>query len=183
MERNDTLEVLTTYASGVEAGFAQQILKEAGIEATLGNEAASTNLSHFGTALGDVRLLVSKSDVEDAAQILSDLPAIDEQELLSKGVEAGWWDDEADPEEDHDAVERAVFDPAWEPRLNRAFRAAIVGLPFFPLAIVSLYSIYLIFRHRLYLTERGGGDWRYYAALVANLAALFAAVRLWIGRI
>lgn len=176
LDQEDTLEVLTTYASSVEAGFSQQILREAGLTARLGSEAAATALSYVGTAVGGVRLLVRKSELAEAARVLSEHPALDEGEFLERGKEEGWWGEEEEEPEDEPAEGAVPEQPS--PELRRAYHAAIFGLFVFPL-MVQLYSLYLIFRHRLFLPDRGGNDWRFYVAMIVNVAGLYFTKVFW----
>jgi hypothetical protein len=164
--RDDDLVVLASYASGVEAGFAQQLLEEAGIAARLGSDATATWLSHYGTALGGVKLLVRRADMADAVAVLQD------RDPTTDGFE---WPEVHDDEEDD---EETASDSEPHPALVRAFRAAVVGCCLAPLG-VSLYSLYLIVRHRLFLPDRGGNDWRFYVAMLANTFGFYIAKWFW----
>ena len=173
--QDESLEVLTSYASAVEAGFAQQILEEAGIQARVGGESTATNLSYVGTAIGGAKLLVRRRDLADAAQVLRD------QNTSTEGFQ---WPDFPDDEDESEADESAsqgqqrssALEPS--PELLRAYHAAIIGLFIFPL-MVQIYSLYLIVRYRLFLPDRGGNDWRFYVAMIANTVGMFLTRAFW----
>jgi len=112
---------------------------------------------HFGSAIGGVRLLVGEEDAERAAAILSSAPAIEGD--ASTDLDDDWPED-ADEYEDEAS-----------PELTRAYRASIMGMLLLP-PILNVYSMYLIFRHRLFQPW----NWRVGVALFANSCVLLAAI-------
>ncbi len=168
--QDESLEVLTSYASAVEAGFAQQILGEAGIRARVGGESTATNLSYVGTAIGGAKLLVRRRDLADAAQVLRD------QDTSAEGFQ---WPDFPEEQADSEDGEPSVSGGP-SPELLRAFRAAVIGIFLAPLGL-PLYSIFLIVRHLLFLPDRGGNDWQFYVTLAANCWGVMYFKWFWVG--
>jgi hypothetical protein len=163
---DDDLIVVATYPSGVEAGFAQQLLEEAGISAKVGADSSATWLSYVGTAIGGVSLLIRRADMAEAAAVLQSSDSTPDQFE---------WPEVHDDEEAEEETTTLV-EP--HPHLVRAFRAAVVGCFLAPLG-VPLYSLYLIARHRLFLPDRGGNDWRFYVAMLANTFGLYIGKMYW----
>ena len=163
---DDDLVVLASYATGVEAGFAQQLLQEAGISAKVGADSSATWLSYVGTAVGGVGLLVRRADLPEAAAVLRDSDATKDQ--------FEWPEVHGDGEDEEE--ETLLVEP--HPQLVRAFRAAVIGI-FIPPLGLPLYSLYLIARYRLFLPDRGGSDWRFYVAMLANTLSLYLTKMFW----
>ena len=89
---------------------------------------------HLGLAVGGVKLQVDDDDAERALAVLnSDTP--------TTITESDWQTDESLAEnnfEDDDENEEQVQSPVDE-QLDRAYRAAIFGLIFFPLSFYALH--------------------------------------------
>jgi hypothetical protein len=65
------LVTVATYLNAAEARLARAALVGAGIRAVLSNDATSDVLSHVGTALGGVKLIVDEKDAERAVAVLA----------------------------------------------------------------------------------------------------------------
>jgi len=154
---NDLIEI-ARFHSATEAAIARNGLEDAGIPACLDGEAMAGWFWHFGSAIGGVKLLVNREDEERASVILSSPSAIEDDDSIDLG------DDSA---EDADEYEQEL-----SPELTRAFRASIMGVLVLP-PILNVYSMYLIFRHRLFRSPR---NWRVGMALCVNSFVLLLAI-------
>lgn len=69
---HDQLVTLASYPNAAVASIVRSHLEEEGIRTYLDGETASTMMSHVGTALGGVRLMVASHDLERAVALLQD---------------------------------------------------------------------------------------------------------------
>lgn len=67
---SESLKIVATYATPIEADMARNRLEAAGIRAFLGDDYTVGWLWHLGTALQGVKLLVAESDVSQAVEAL-----------------------------------------------------------------------------------------------------------------
>ena len=126
------LVTLASYSDPMKAQFDQQKLEAAGIPARVNGDIATTALAGINIGIASVKLEVAESDLERAREILS----------APKPVETGiqTQPDEVEPPEDPYSGESLI---------RFAFRAAVIGLVFFPglLHVMSLsYIIVVILR-------------------------------------
>lgn len=152
----DDLISIASYEKPLQAHEARGRLAAAGIPSQVSGESAVSALAYVGTALGGVKLLVWKSDVERAAALLlSDGSEDDDRPeharkpwkcprcrernepafdlCWSCGAEfAGHIDDEEDEP-----------DPELEAIITRAWRAAILGTVMCPVGL-QFYSMWLL---------------------------------------
>ena len=167
---DDQLIKLATFASANEAAVARNALEAAGIPASLDGDATATWLWHFGTALGGVKLFVRSSDADRAHDILSH-PGVDAISELPEDTYPP--DDGLEQEEKEDEDEGEPTSP----HITRAWRAAVIGILFFP-PLLNLYSMWVLLRHGLLFRRKGGpANWRAVTALIVNLS-VFAMVGL-----
>lgn len=68
----EKLLILDTFLNPIDAEYWCTVLKDAGIQAFVDGAATGTALSHVGTALGGVKLLVSQKEFPIAKQIYVD---------------------------------------------------------------------------------------------------------------
>ncbi|MGL4511731.1 MAG: DUF2007 domain-containing protein [Lacipirellulaceae bacterium] len=173
---DDRLVHLATYADPMRAAIARGVLEQQGVQATVGHDTVNTAIGYVGSALGGVRLYVNEKDQEQALDVLRSAgDGADDRSLAT--------DSDCDSvDEDHersDGDELGDFEPApvagSHPALKYAFRGAVIGVcsPFFVLP--TAYSVYLTCRHQLWRADRGGNDWRFYVALLANVCAVLLA--------
>ena len=172
MSESEFIEV-ANFALETEARQMQSLLESNGVPAFIDGATANTMMSYVGTALGGVRLLVKKSDVAAAAEILQ---SINHQDATDGGpwhcgecgedVDAGFdlcWacgkprsevamrqltpTSQPPDTSDDDTGELAEVEtnPADEATLRRAWRTSIIGLCLFPV-VTHLYSMYLLIR-------------------------------------
>ena len=152
---NDLVE-LGRFPSSAEACLVRSQLECEGIRAELAGEAAASWLWHFGTAIGGVRLLVQRVDVERAMQIIGSVGAIDDMEAVDFGDESEELaTDDARPELPGDLV--------------RAWRASLIGVLLLP-PILNVYSIWLLFRHDFFIGRCR--NWRVAASCTVNAMVL-----------
>ncbi len=161
---DDQLIDIARFASANEAAIARNALEAAGIPSFLDGAATATWLWHFGTALGGVRLFVRPDDVEQAGAILLHDDAEDASESRPDDAYLPS-DDSGEPEVEDEAASRLL-------PVTRAWRAAIIGILFFP-PLLTLYSMWVLIRHRLLFGGRTRpGDWRAVAAFAVNVMVL-----------
>ncbi len=118
---NDELVTIATFINSIEASLAQQQLKAAGIQCLLADEATTNFAWHLSVAVGWIKLKVCRADMDNAIDVLT-----------ATNIQFENYDDNDD--------EFAKVSPADE-ILERAFRAAVIGLIFLPL---QLYSLWLL---------------------------------------
>ena len=82
--RYDCLTEVANYATAVEAELTRNILAEHGIEAVVDGADLGTFLSLVGSALGGVKVLVEKEDLNEARQIVLD------QRELNNDLSPSW---------------------------------------------------------------------------------------------
>jgi len=68
----EKLIILDTFLNPIEAEHWCSVLQDSGIQAFVDGAASGTALSHVGTALGGVKLLVSQKEFPIAKQIYLD---------------------------------------------------------------------------------------------------------------
>lgn len=153
---------LARFPSSAEACIARGQLECEGIRAELAGEAAASWLWHVGTAIGGVRLLVSREDADRAMDILASIAVIDETQKIDFG-------DDADKE--HDDHESELPED-----LVRAWRASLIGLFLLP-PLLNIYSTWLLLRNGFFVARCR--NWRIPAACSANLV-VFTLVALFV---
>ncbi len=153
----EKIVTIARFTNPVEAALARSRLENAGIRAFLNNEEAAVigwQLSSSGT----IELLVSEADLETAREALlyDPLPEILAQERTVEQHPEGI----AEPDfrrlhrtgiitpETVEEEDDTPPDP-YEERIDRAFRAALLGIFFFP---IQFYTFYLLCR--IVLDER-----------------------------
>lgn len=167
---NARLEIVASYPSATEAGLAIHVLTEAGIEAKPGQEATSTWMWHWGSALGGgVHVLVLQSDLEEATRILADDHFPEEEVHRFAQEYEPWLDEETNEDED---LEKEPL------HLNHALLASIVGTIVLP-PFIAFYSIYLIFKYQIWKQEQGGRYFRFYAAILLNLFSILFGILIY----
>lgn len=119
----DELVTIATFTNSIDASLAQQQLKAAGINCLVADEATTNFAWHLSIAVGWIKLKVLRRDVDNAIDILT-----------ASDIQFQPFDDT----DDDDEFEK--LSPADE-ILERAFRAAVIGLIFFPLQIYSLWLL------------------------------------------
>lgn len=157
MQDAEKLVAVASYGSAHEAGLAQSRLLDAGIPARLDGDLTGTTLWHVGTALGGVKVLVAETDRDRAQDVLaSDAGDTVDPEIpawtcpaCGEINEAGFsvcWSCGAEfepatagaPNGPPPSSESPDQDAAEE-HLQRAWRAAVLGLVILP-PFVSIYA-------------------------------------------
>jgi hypothetical protein len=170
---NKLVTIATCFDTG-EAVLVRNRLAEAGLRAFLSDENASATAWQLTAALGGIKVQVAEDDVPTALAVLNERPASLrelEKEALASGREerfaegAGAEDDAR--EEDKADVPISRIDAL----VDRAFKAAVFGLLFFPLQIYSLQLLAeAYFDDEDISPSRRGKAW---GALLLNLPLLF----------
>ena len=127
------LVTVCTFDMPMDAHLAKGLLEANGLTAFLADELTVGVAWHLSNAVGGIKLQVAESDVEHAANILASREdsSIDAEEGLAGLGEI----DESDGELPSSAGDKIV---------DRAVRAALLGLilfPFFPLYFYSLWQL------------------------------------------
>ena len=128
----EKLVTVSTFDMPTEAHLAKGLLEANGLTAFLADELTVGVAWHLSNAVGGIKLQVAESDVERAAGILMarEVPSIDVEDRF----------------EDLPDVEESASEPplsAGDKLVDRAVRAALLGLIFLPL---QLYSLWLLGR-------------------------------------
>ncbi len=173
---SNELVILQSYLSGFEANLARSQLAFAGIESVVLDEMVVGTLWHMGPALGGVKLQVRQEDAEEALAVLREAFAPEESDAEGPA-----------PLPTPAQQEEATREAAWEAEspqtllMDRATRAAVYGLIFFPVQWWSLYLMgkRLAMSQKLSAQERG----RMILLTILNLPGLatvvFLACLLW----
>jgi hypothetical protein len=153
---NDFVTVATT-STPTEASLIRNHLEAEGIRVFLSDEAAVGMAWYLGNAIGGVKVQVADEDAERAFEILDEhdpVPLSEEDWKTVSDFESGW--DEDEEEEDTEEVPEAAVESASERDLdqevNRAFKAAVLGIIFFPLQVYSFFLLLDILFSGLTLT-------------------------------
>ena len=174
---SNELVILQSYLSGFEANLARSQLAFAGIESVVLDEMVVGTLWHMGPALGGVKLQVRQEDAEEALAVLREAFAPEESDDAEVSA----------PLPTPAQQEEATREAAWEAEspqtllMDRATRAAVYGLIFFPVQWWSLYLMgkRLAMSQKLSAQERG----RMILLTILNLPGLatvvFLACLLW----
>jgi hypothetical protein len=191
---DDDLVTIRKYIRPQDAHLAKRLLAGENIAASIGDEWVTTWLWYIGSALGGTKLVVARRDAVRAAEVLRTIetPAAADEDTwpcprCGEEVDAEFdvcWSCEAIRDE-HDSaatggqvprlpqrepepmVEEIELSPA-DADAYRAWRAAILGLFFWPLQFYVLYLALKTMRHDL----SPPATWRFYGALVVSLAIL-----------
>lgn len=129
----EKLVTVSTFDMPTEAHLAKGLLEANGLEVFLADELTVGVAWHLSNAVGGIKLQVAETDVERATSILA------AQEVSTIDVEGGLADlpeiEESESEPPSSAADKTV---------DRAVRAALLGLilfPFFPLYFYSLWML------------------------------------------
>ena len=137
----DDLVEVAKYRSSIDASWAHDQLEEAGISVRLANKASAAMLSHLGDDDVGVGVLVLRQDAAKAQMLLA---------------------------QHHEGDDSKVDEQPSE-TLNRAWRAAILGIVFSPL---SVYSLWLLLHHNLLSKDPAIRDRRAFAALALDIVGI-----------
>jgi hypothetical protein len=149
LPRNDSLTVFKLVPNEIEAALIVNTLEAQGISAT----ATGGYVSGFkAEAPGDIRVLVMRSDLQAAREAMDVASA------------------SSDPNEGTTADTPAAAKTV-PPELINAWRSAIIGLVVLPF-VATVYSLYVLKKHRLLSQHDGPVNWRAPAALGVNIFAL-----------
>ena len=156
------LVTVGTFDMPTEAHLAKGLLEANGLETFLADELTVGVAWHLSNALGGIKLQVPETDVERATGILAarEDSSIDAEEGLSNLPEM----EESENEPLPSASDKAV---------DRALRAALLGLILFPFLPLYLYSLWLLGR-LMFSKEKVSHHkrWRRRLAVLLNLPML-----------
>lgn len=162
----DSIVVLATFSSEVEAQLVRNRLDQTGITTTLEGSSSTTAFAGMGGAFSTVKLMVHEEDYDRALEILNDEAdeEVDEHSLPPELSEQGE-EDEIEDEED-------IIDPHNPEYLaSRALRCSILSYLLFPFVI---YSFWLIIKSQSQQKELSAkSQWKLTVALILNFGALW----------
>ena len=178
-EEKQTQEFVTvaSYWQPAEARMAQSRLEAEGIHAYLANEQTIAMDWLLANALGGIKLQVAESDLDRAQEVLASVSAskpVENTNVISQAVKQGIRADL--PKQDPVATDEGQKnEPTETPDLliNRAYRAALIGLFIFVVPI-HIYSVYLLLRStRLAGEPDSRGVRRFFITLTIDLLVIF----------
>ncbi len=144
---SDKLVTIGTFHTVVEATFALNQLEAEGVKAVLADTASVEVMWHLTEAIGGIKLQVMEEDADRAISILDS----HDRELVDEGEQrpGGAVDADFDPEPDE--TWENVYESETDETVDRALRAARLGLIFLPLQVYSIWLLIgiLLDRERL----------------------------------
>jgi pentatricopeptide repeat protein len=158
---SEPLDVLTSVPHEFEAEMIVGALHRYGIQA------ASTGgfVSNFkAEAPGNVRVLVKRSDLERAVELLDEMQEDRDFRQGRDDESSAVCDKSGRVLEDEDEDQESA-------QLDRAWKASILGLVVFP-PLLNLYSLWLLLKHDLLAGDAQSANWRAQATLCLNLFAI-----------
>ncbi len=150
---SDKLVTLGTYYSPIEAQFAVNRLKEAGITAFVADENIVAMDFLLGNAVGWIKVQVREPDLERAEAVLADPadPVAEEEIPWDDADQSGAADADERAEVEKTIAEQRAGPPADDPAPDRgerlvtvAYRLAVFGALFVPLNVVSLVYVLVV---------------------------------------
>ena len=133
-----------TYMNPMQAHMAKNHLEAAGIRGVLADEHAVSNFWQLSNAIGGIKLQVAESDLERAEEVLDALEHhrhdADPAEVADDIAE-GEPKPEPKPSDKEDEEQAEPPLNAREQNAERAYRAALIGMVFFPL---QFYATWLL---------------------------------------
>jgi len=151
---NDFITIATT-STPTEASLIRNQLEAEGIRVYLSDEEAVGMAWYLGNALGGIKVQVASEDADRAFELLDehDPVTISEEDWKTvEGFENGWEEDEATEDDAQDSVEESAAERDLDQEVNRAFKAAVLGIIFFPLQVYSFFLLLDILFSGLTLT-------------------------------
>ncbi len=137
-----------TYQNAMQAHLAKNHLEAAGIRCVLADEHSVSNLWHLSIAIGGIKLQVAESDLERAEEVLDALEhhrGTEDPAAIAADVTSDESKSEPKPadneEEDAEEDDTELKLNAREQNAERAYRAALIGMVFFPL---QFYATWLL---------------------------------------
>jgi hypothetical protein len=161
---------VATFATPEQAHIVCNALRETGLPAQVTDDVVVGFAWHLGTALGGVKVKVPEEHVAAAREFLG--YADDEEEDVPYG-------DDSPPDEELSPDDDPAQDEADDPHAptaaqltDRAFKAAVIGLVFCQ-GFLQVYSIWnLLKAAAIEDPDDGRSNWKWYAALLLNFAAI-----------
>lgn len=151
---SDKLVTIGTFYTVVEATFALNQLEAEGVKAVLADTASVEVMWYLTEAIGGIKLQVMEEDADRAISILDS----HDRELVDEGEQrpGGAVDADFDPEPDE--TWENVYESETDETVDRALRAARLGLIFLPLQVYSIWLLIgiLLDRERLSPANRRG---------------------------
>jgi hypothetical protein len=174
------LVTVRRFIDPIEASLAKNCLEEAGFEVFLADIETVTVAWQLSNALGGIKLQVAAPDAARARIVLRehlDGSAGEEGELIREAIASspvtGGGLEESPPEDD--GSEESEPEPTGrEQEAERAFRAAVLGLLFFPLQFYATYLLLAV----LFSSETLAGRSRRRAFIAAAINSVFVLIAL-----
>ena len=157
---------VATFGNSVEAGIAAGALQDHGFDVHVANAELSDMAWYLTNAMGGVKVMVPDHQVQEASAVIEQLR-----------IETSDSDEEGNDGELEDEGE-TLGRPAMDVEVDRGFRAAMLGLLFFPL---NFYSVYLLLRICWKFDAWSSANrWKWRSAMLMNtlILGLFAMILL-----
>ncbi|QDV51822.1 putative signal transducing protein [Gimesia fumaroli] len=137
---NDFVTV-ATLNTPTEASLVRNQLEAEDIRVFLSDEEAVGMAWYLGTAIGGIKVQVAEEDAERAFAILDEhdpVPITEEDWKTVEGFENGWDEEEDEDESPEQEADEDVPVSNLDQDLDRAYRAAFLGILFLPLQVYSI---------------------------------------------
>ncbi|MCH9653423.1 MAG: DUF2007 domain-containing protein [Planctomycetes bacterium] len=147
---SDELVTVATLNTPVEASLVRNQLEAEGIRAFLSDAETVGMVWYMGNAVGGIKVQVAESDVDRAFEILDahEPVTITEEDWQTAESEDDDWNEGAgndfDQEKEEDGEEEQPVSE-FDEMVDRAYKAAFLGVLFIPLQVYSLSILVTIF--------------------------------------
>ncbi|QDU51297.1 putative signal transducing protein [Gimesia panareensis] len=141
---SDDFVTVATLNTPTEASLVRNQLEAEGIRVFLSDEEAVGMAWYLGNAIGGIKVQVAAEDADRAFGLLDehDPVTISEEDWKTvEGFENGWDEEEEDADAAEDTAEESAPERDLDQEVNRAFKAAVLGIIFFP---IQVYSFFLL---------------------------------------
>ncbi|QDT28438.1 hypothetical protein Enr10x_37800 [Gimesia panareensis] len=135
---------VATLNTPTEASLVRNQLEAEGIRVFLSDEEAVGMAWYLGNAIGGIKVQVAAENADRAFELLDehDPVTISEEDWKTvEGFENDWDEDEEDTDAAQDTAEESAPERDLDQEVNRAFKAAVLGIIFFP---IQVYSFFLL---------------------------------------
>lgn len=136
---------VATLDTPTEASLVRNQLEAEEIRVFLSDEEAVGMAWYLGTALGGIKVQVAEADAERAFAILDQhdpVPITEEDWKTVEGFENGWDEEDEDAEQADASLDEEADEDVpitdLDQELDRAYKAAFLGILFLPLQVYSI---------------------------------------------
>lgn len=141
---SDDFVTVATLNTPTEASLVRNQLEAEGIRVFLSDEEAVGMAWYLGNAIGGIKVQVAAEDADRAFELLDehDPVTISEEDWKTvAGFENGWDEEEEDADAAEDTAEESPAARDLDQAIDRAFKAAVLGVLFLP---IQIYSFFLL---------------------------------------